>query len=618
MYDNTAPANVTDHSATPIAVGKILLEWTKPTDGDYKQVNISWISTDGSAGASSTIVTASADPQSFEVSGLTDGKNYEFTFQTQDNTGNTSTSTTKPSAVSDATPPGDVTGYSAIALENSKIHLAWTEPTTTDYKQVNISWTTTAAPETEIGNTTVAKGTTTFDTGLLTDGIKYTFTFQTQDNAGNIKEPGVTAEATAASTGSEDTSPPGEVTGQSAAKGSPAGTIIVTWTAEPDGDFQQVHISWESDTFPESSGSAIVLKDIKSFTSPVLTSGRSYTFTLKTEDDVGNKSNGVTTTAVEADPSDLRITTISATSGPTLAYSGVTGTIKYIHYWAGSSYKPSEAYHVTNHPEGFHSVTALVGDPVTEQALTLPGGNQTFSLCFLTADATPIYSTTYTFTWNSGTSTYGTAQSRSLAASSPVSRPGQTQARTYTARTTRRPASNLTPVAFTPPATTPAQWLAPKATEPVPTPPRTPTTRAVPTTRLSAYAQAKAKAILAAYAMPSTDTSMAKLPAKATTSSSETAVSQEDEATPITTSPDSVEDASIFLTGYSSQPGTNPSSAPSPAPDNAPPPAPDRTPGHNPERGNGSSSGLPPAEAVMPAKTRHKEHDEDAEVTDLS
>jgi hypothetical protein len=499
--DATAPGDVTGQTATPIASGKIRLDWTKPVDTDYKQVNISWTSTDGGAGASSTAVAA-ADPQSFEVTGLTNGKTYEFTFQTQDNAGNTSTSATKPTAKSDATAPGDVTGQTATPIASGKIRLDWTKPVDTDYKQVNISWTSTDGGAGASSTAVAAADPQSFEVTGLTGGKTYEFTFQTQDNAGN------TSTSATKPTAKSDATAPGDVTGQSAAAGSTPGTITVTWTAEPDGDFKQVNISWISGSIVESIGSAIVAKGIKEYTSPVLTSGRSYTFTLKTEDTAGNiQTIGVDTDAVLANASalTLTLTDLSVALGPVLTYTG-TSELVNIYYWADSSFEPSAGVTTSSFSSGME--------------LTELGEDKTFSFYF--DNGIGVDSITYTLIWDSVNLRYGTEAepgipiSRSLSPTTPISRPRPTY--TNNALTNRRPTSYLTPVAFTPPATTPAQWLSPNATEPATSSARAPASSAGSvafTPRLSVSAQAKANAILAAYSMPSTGTSMTKLPAKA-------------------------------------------------------------------------------------------------------
>ncbi|MCX7023106.1 MAG: Ig-like domain-containing protein, partial [Spirochaetes bacterium] len=180
-YDKAPPASVTDLTATAIVAGKVRLDWTEPADVDYKQVNITWTGGSQSVAKGTTTFTTGA---------LTNGSSYTFTFKTQDNAGNVeATGVTAGPVTADSTAPGNVPTRSATAIAAGKVRLDWTEPADADFKQVNITWTGG-------GSQSVEKGTTTFTTGALTNGTSYTFTFKTQDNAGN-EATGVTASATA-------------------------------------------------------------------------------------------------------------------------------------------------------------------------------------------------------------------------------------------------------------------------------------------------------------------------------------------------------------------------------------------------------------------------------------
>jgi hypothetical protein len=307
-------------------------------------------------------------------------------------------------------------------------------------------------------------------------------------------------------------------------------------------------------------------------------------------------------------PDDILILTI------TLSSNELSGA-KKIYYWAGN---------ITKEAAGANVKIYLLETPVTTGSFQVPSltGIGLESFRFSVEDAAGNETENgYLMSYADSVWTFEAAAPRSLSAGSPSSKASPIT--TYTAPTPRRPTSYFTPIAFSTTAssaTTTARWLSPIASEPASTLTRTPTTSAVSTPPLSASAQAKANAILAAYSMPATSSSMDKPPAKSPAPSSNSAESLEDVATTITTTPDSAGDASIFLTGYSSQPISSPNTVPAPtpptAPDNTRNPASDRTPNRNPDRSNGNSSGLPPAEAVMPPMAQTKRHDEGSEEPD--
>ena len=90
-----------------------------------------------------------------------------------------------------------------------------------------------------------------------------------------------------------DTIPPAEVTNLAAIAES--GMITLTWTDPSDADFQKVEIAYLSNTIE-------VNKDVQTKEITGLTNGTSYTFTVKTVDDSGNKTNGVQITGMPVSP----------------------------------------------------------------------------------------------------------------------------------------------------------------------------------------------------------------------------------------------------------------------------------------------------------------------------
>ena len=390
VYDLSPPGNATA-TATAQAGAKVLLSWTEPMDADYKQVNISW--TDGT-NSGSTIVPKGTT--SYTTEALTENP-YTFTFKTQDNLGNVQSTGVTASATADATPPASVSGQAAVANAGGTVSLHWTEPTTTDYAQVNISWT----DGTHSGGYSALKGTTSYTTGVLANGA-YTFTFKTQDSVGNIETTGVTASATA------DGTPPDNVGVESATANSD-GTFTLGWTNPANLDFAATVVSWSGGSLRVSGTPSQVVTNVKT---PVLGQAK-YDFTFKAEDATGNAASGTTKNNVSTNLASLAIVLDTTTNPPTLSYSSATstltltyavtsGTAASLRYWTGDTSTPSSSTPVTT---GFASPFSITG-------WSAPQANDAFGFCLV--DSGGSTSISYTFTW---TTDYGSATAKSLVSS---------------------------------------------------------------------------------------------------------------------------------------------------------------------------------------------------------
>lgn len=103
--------------------------------------------------------------------------------------------------------------------------------------------------------------------------------------------------ATTADEAGGDTTPPAEVSGETATPGD--GQVVLAWTNPADEDFASVEISWTpAGGAPAQPVSVAAPGTGQTVTG--LTNGTLYTFTLKTIDATGNKSAGVTANATPA------------------------------------------------------------------------------------------------------------------------------------------------------------------------------------------------------------------------------------------------------------------------------------------------------------------------------
>jgi hypothetical protein len=187
--DTTPPGNVTSLAAAA-GNGQVTLTWTDPTDADLKEIEITWTPN------GTTPQTVAKGTQTKTITGLTNGTPYTFTVKAKDNAenlsaGETTTATPGSSPPPDTTPPAKVTGLAAAAGDG-QVSLTWTDPTDTDLKEIEITWTPGD------GNATVTKGTQTKIITGLTNRTAYTFTVKAKDTTGN-QNTGETTTATPSS-----------------------------------------------------------------------------------------------------------------------------------------------------------------------------------------------------------------------------------------------------------------------------------------------------------------------------------------------------------------------------------------------------------------------------------
>lgn len=183
----------------------------------------------------------------------------------------------------DDTLPSNVTNLSAIPGDGS-VTLGWVEPSDADFEGVEISYYN----DTELKIDIVPKGTTSKVITGLTNGTTYTFTVKSVATSGN-KSSGVPVSATPMRPDTSDKIPPGEVTNLRAVPGD--GKVTLSWNEPGDPDFVKVEITYNG------GGPVEVIKGITFKEITGLTNGTSYTFTVKTVDTNGNKSNGVPVSA---------------------------------------------------------------------------------------------------------------------------------------------------------------------------------------------------------------------------------------------------------------------------------------------------------------------------------
>jgi len=146
----TPPGDVTDLTIQA-GDGLVVLEWTNPTDSDFKGTMIRYRTdgiypannSDGIEVCNKTTLPGASD--TYTLTGLSNGTTYYFSAFTYDEDGNYSNaahiSATPSKADSDTTPPGDVTNF-AVQTGDSQVILNWTNPTDSDFTGTMIRYRT--------------------------------------------------------------------------------------------------------------------------------------------------------------------------------------------------------------------------------------------------------------------------------------------------------------------------------------------------------------------------------------------------------------------------------------------------------------------------------------------
>ncbi|HRY71607.1 MAG TPA: Ig-like domain-containing protein, partial [Spirochaetia bacterium] len=120
----------------------------------------------------------------------------------------------------------------------------------------------------------------TVPSNTIYDGVHAVIVSAT-DRAGNVNS--VTSGANSIAI---DNTPPGDVSGATATANA-GGTVTLAWTNPGDVDFRRVRVSWTGPAPGTTTETHTCADDATTFTTDVLADG-SYSFAIKTEDDLGN------------------------------------------------------------------------------------------------------------------------------------------------------------------------------------------------------------------------------------------------------------------------------------------------------------------------------------------
>ncbi len=199
----------------------------------------------------------------------------------------------------DTSPPASIT-LAILALPNGGAEITWADPTTTDFSHILITQT----PPTGNSDQTirVEKNIERAMIAGLADGVEYTFTAVSVDNAGNRSPASASVRVIA------DATAPMPV-GNLAATGG-LSQITLTWTDPGDDDLLHILISWTSpvDNSPQSLRVGVGEQPI---TISPLAPG-DYTFTVTTVDTVGHTTASTAAAASRSDGTPPGVVVLSA------------------------------------------------------------------------------------------------------------------------------------------------------------------------------------------------------------------------------------------------------------------------------------------------------------------
>ena len=303
--DETAPANVTELTATP-EDSRILLTWKDAADSDIYGYEVSYSGTK----PINRVVLPALDTTSMMVSpkaggtyvnGLTNGTEYTFTVKTVDTSGNKSEGVTvkgTPVAI-DAGETLKIDLTAAVPQENgytgnkSNTKVTVTANITTASKVKKVVWKKDGSliAKTLLADENAADATESADNAV------WTFDITAQDESANgiytvaaIDEAG-REEAEQITIDNFDFTPPGKV--KVAVYSSADSSITINWTEPGDADYHHVDITFTTNNGISDSEPSKAITVNKGTTNKIFTESDStteyYTYTFVTYDELGNK-----------------------------------------------------------------------------------------------------------------------------------------------------------------------------------------------------------------------------------------------------------------------------------------------------------------------------------------
>ncbi|MEI8093660.1 MAG: SUMF1/EgtB/PvdO family nonheme iron enzyme [Spirochaetales bacterium] len=410
--DTTAPADPIQVTATG-GSRQITLNWTNPTDADFAGVLISWTPTGGNPAQPITVAKTAT---SQVITGLASGTTYTFTVKSVDSAGNQSPGVSLVAANRTLTVSFWAQGGPETPDSGEDLELL--------YLGSDSNWHSLGLVLQ--GNGSIQTGATyayTLDSSVYPDAFHSGFAlqFSNSSNSGSSCDNYFVDDVVVSSAGNTlfsedfesgtlgsnwptsqyavasslyhgsgsysaeldggaprylisraipilslpaiDTTPPANASALTATAGNTQ--VTLNWTNPTDADFAGVQVSWT----PTGGSPAQPITEAKTATSQVITglsNGTSYTFTVKSMDNAGNKSAGVTVVSTPlADLTSATIGTLKAVAGGTFSNGTGNVTVSTFHM---SAYEITQAQYTTvttSSPSGFTGNTSRPVEQVT-------------------------------------------------------------------------------------------------------------------------------------------------------------------------------------------------------------------------------------------------------------
>ena len=310
--DETAPANVTELTATP-KDSRILLTWKDAEDSDIYGYEVSYSGTK----PINRVVLPALDTTSMMVppkaggtyiNGLTNGTEYTFTVKTVDTSGNKSEGVTvkgTPVAI-DAGETLKIALTASVPQENgytgnksnTKVTVKANITTASNVKKVVWKKDGSLIAKTLLADETAATATETennavwtFDITAQDESANGTYTVAAIDEAGREEAEQITID-------NFDFTPPGRVKVTNAVYSGELSSIIINWTEPGDADYHHADITFTTNdgtSDSEPSQAITVNKGTLNKTFSDIDGEKAYyTYTFVTYDELGNKGAGYT------------------------------------------------------------------------------------------------------------------------------------------------------------------------------------------------------------------------------------------------------------------------------------------------------------------------------------
>lgn len=287
LADTTPPANVSGFTAVA-GDAQVQLNWTNPPDADFSGTKVMRKTGSYPTGPTDGTMVYTGTGTGYLDTNVSNGILYyyaAFAFDDVPNYATGSLASATPMGVADITPPGNVTGLTAVAGD-ATVTLAWTNPTDPDFQGVRILRKTSGAPTGPTDGTIIYEGTNTgrVDAGL-TNGTTYYYALYTFDAIPNWSS-GV--QTTATPIAPVDSTPPGPVTNLTATAGDAA--VQLSWTNPTDPDWAGTRVVRKVGSNPTNKNDGTIVFDAAgdSKLDSTVTNGTTYHYCAFAYDSAAN------------------------------------------------------------------------------------------------------------------------------------------------------------------------------------------------------------------------------------------------------------------------------------------------------------------------------------------